>query len=289
LTGPIIPTVLPGVHAVHAVDAAGVHPLLLAIGSERYVPYRKSNRPQELLTQASGILGQGQMSLAKYLLIVNANDDPSLDIHDIPRFLHHLLERIDWNRDLHFHTRTTMDTLDYSGDGLNQGSKVVMAASGDKRRILVSELMSDFYIPQGFSGPRWCLPGILAIQGDPPPNGTLDYFATEMTNFAHSQGKRLEEDLRWQGLRLIVLVDDSEFASRTLNNFLWTTFTRSNPASDIDGVGCFTDRKHWGCTGPLIIDARCKPHHAPPLIEDKQVTAKIDAMAARGGAIAKFL
>lgn len=289
LTGPIIPTVLPGVHAVHAVDAAGVHPLLLAIGSERYVPYRKSNRPQELLTQASGILGQGQMSLAKYLLIVNANDDPSLDIHDIPRFFHHLLERIDWNRDLHFHTRTTMDTLDYSGDGLNQGSKVVMAASGDKRRSLVSELMSDFYIPQGFSGPRWCLPGILAIQGDPPPNGTLDYFATEMTNFAHSQGKRLEEDLRWQGLRLIVLVDDSEFASRTLNNFLWTTFTRSNPASDIDGVGCFTDRKHWGCTGPLIIDARCKPHHAPPLIEDKQVTAKIDAMAARGGAIAKFL
>ena len=289
LTGPAIPAVLPGVHAVHAVDAAGVHPLLLAIGSERYVPYRKSNRPQELLTQASGILGQGQMSLAKYLLIVNANDDPSLDIHDIPRFFHHLLERIDWNRDLHFHTRTTMDTLDYSGDGLNQGSKVVMAASGDKRRSLVSELMSDFYIPQGFSGPRWCLPGILAIQGDPPPNGTLDYFATEMTNFAHSQGKRLEEDLRWQGLRLIVLVDDSEFASRTLNNFLWTTFTRSNPASDIDGVGCFTDRKHWGCTGPLIIDARCKPHHAPPLIEDKQVTAKIDAMAARGGAIAKFL
>ncbi|MGH7139292.1 MAG: UbiD family decarboxylase, partial [Pirellulales bacterium] len=39
LTGPVIPAVLPGVRAVHAVDAAGVHPLLLAIGSERYVPY----------------------------------------------------------------------------------------------------------------------------------------------------------------------------------------------------------------------------------------------------------
>jgi len=289
LTGPIIPTVLPGVQAVHAVDAAGVHPLLLAIGSERYVPYRKSNRPQELLTQASGILGQGQMSLAKYLLIVSANDDPSLDIHDIPRFFFHVLERIDWNRDLHFHSRTTMDTLDYSGDGLNQGSKVVMAASGDKRRSLASELVNDFFIPKGFTSPRWCLPGILAVQCDSLDAGSLAYFAREMTDFAKSKGKSLDDDLRWQGLRLIVLVDDSEFSSRTLNNFLWTTFTRSNPASDIDGIGSFTDQKHWGCTGPLIIDARCKPHHAPPLIEDKMVTAKIDAMAARGGAIAKFL
>ena len=289
LTGPIIPTVLPGVKAVHAVDAAGVHPLLLAIGSERYVPYRKSTRPQELLTQANGILGQGQMSLAKYLMIVNSNDDLNLDIHDISRFLSHLFERIDWNRDLHFQTRTTMDTLDYSGDGLNQGSKVVMAASGDKRWNLVTELSSEFFIPNGFSEPRWCLPGVLAIQSHLYETGSLGFFAKEMTNVVKAKHRTLEEDVRWQGLRLIVLVDDSEFASRTLNNFLWTTFTRSNPATDIDGIGSFIDQKHWGCTGPLIIDARRKAHHAPPLIEDKQVTAKIDALAARGGAIAKFL
>jgi 4-hydroxy-3-polyprenylbenzoate decarboxylase len=78
LTGPLIPTVLPGVHAVHAVDAAGVHPLLLAIGSERYTPYAARQQPQELLTQANALLGQGQMSLAKYLLIVAQQDDPAL-------------------------------------------------------------------------------------------------------------------------------------------------------------------------------------------------------------------
>ena len=89
LTGPIIPTVVPGVHAVHAVDAAGVHPLLLAIGSERYVPYAKERRPQELLTCANAMLGQGQLSLAKYLLIVAKEDDPDLDIHDIPAFFRH--------------------------------------------------------------------------------------------------------------------------------------------------------------------------------------------------------
>ena len=83
LTGPVIPTVIPGVHAVHAVDAAGVHPLLLAIGSERYVPYAARSEPQELLTQANAILGQGQLSLAKYLFIVAREDDPDLDIHDV--------------------------------------------------------------------------------------------------------------------------------------------------------------------------------------------------------------
>src|SRR5205807_5251463 len=126
LTGPIIPTVVPGVHAVHAVDAAGVHPLLLAIGSERYVPYAKERKPQELLTCANAILGQGQLSLAKYLLIVAREDDPRLDVHDVAAFLRHLLERIDWRTDLHFQTCTTIDTLDYSGTGLNEGSKVVV-------------------------------------------------------------------------------------------------------------------------------------------------------------------
>ena len=78
---------LRGVHAVHAVDAAGVHPLLLAIGSERYVPYAEQRKPQELLTCANAILGQGQLSLAKYLLIVAREDNPDLDIHDIPGVL----------------------------------------------------------------------------------------------------------------------------------------------------------------------------------------------------------
>ena len=87
LTGPVIPTVLPGIKAVNAVDASGVHPLLLAIGSERYVPYRPTDRPQELLTQANAVLGQGQMSLAKYLWIIDEACDPELDIDDIEIFL----------------------------------------------------------------------------------------------------------------------------------------------------------------------------------------------------------
>jgi 4-hydroxy-3-polyprenylbenzoate decarboxylase len=82
---------------------------------------------------------------------------------------------------------------------------------------------------------------------------------------------------------LIVLVDDSEFVARSLRNFLWVTFTRSNPAADIDGFLASTTEKHWGCTGPLVIDARIKPHHAPPLIDDPAIEKRVDALGAPGG------
>jgi 4-hydroxy-3-polyprenylbenzoate decarboxylase len=272
LTGPIIPTVIPGVKAVHAVDAAGVHPLLLAIGSERYVPYADKRKPQELLTCANAILGQGQLSLAKYLFIVAHEDDPSLDIHDIPAFFRHLLERFDPRTDLHFQTCTTIDTLDYSGTGLNEGSKLVIAAAGSARRQLVGQVPSGLRLPPGFDEPRVCLPGVLAVRGTQPSHDV-----TRLTAALEEQAADLA------GLPLIVVVDDSDFAARSLNNWLWVTFTRSNPAADVHGVGSFTRQKHWGCTGPVVIDARIKPHHAPPLEEDPAVTRRVDALGAPGG------
>jgi 4-hydroxy-3-polyprenylbenzoate decarboxylase len=274
LTGPIIPSVIAGVRAVHAVDAAGVHPLLLAIASERYVPYAAVRRPQEILTIANAILGQGQLSLAKYLLIVAAEDDPNLDIHDIPGFFAHLLRRVDWSTDLHFQTRTTIDTLDYSGHGLNQGSKVVIAAAGPPRRPLPAELPAGLNLPEGFRDPRVVLPGILAVQGSSYRGDTR-----ELASFSPWFGP--DDPIR--GFPLIVIVDDSEFTARSQRNFLWVTFTRSDPAADIDGIGSFIDKKHWGCTGPLIIDARIKPHHAPPLLDDPEIERRVDALAAPGG------
>ncbi len=288
ITGPIIPTVIAGVKSIHAVDASGVHPLLLAIGSERYVPYATTRSPQELLTTANAILGQGQLSLAKYLFIVAGEDNPALDIHDIAAFFRHVLERVDWRSDLHFQTRTTMDTLDYSGSGFNQGSKVVIAAAGPKRRELGTALPSDLSLPDGVSNPRVALPGVMVVEargqgaGDREQESGVRGQKSEVAALC----ERLSLNPQPSSLNpfpLIVVVDDSEFAARTLNNWLWVTFTRSNPAADIDGVGAFTDQKHWGCTGPLVIDARIKPHHAPPLIEDPAVTRRVDQLAARGG------
>jgi 4-hydroxy-3-polyprenylbenzoate decarboxylase len=278
LTGPLIPTVIPGVRAVHAVDAAGVHPLLLAVGHERYVPYGKRRTPQELLTIANAILGQGQLSLAKYLMIASHEDAPQLDIHDIPAFLRHMLERIDFRRDLHFQTATTMDTLDYSGAGLNSGSKVVFAAVGEKRRSLGLEIPAGLRLPDGFSAPALALPGVLALQG--PPCGIRK---GEPDPQMESLCDCLNTVAGLDSFPLIVVSDDSRFTAATLNNFLWVTFTRSDPAADIYGVGASTSCKQWGCSGPLVIDARVKPHHAPLLIEDPEVERKVDQLAAPGG------
>ncbi|MFO0807034.1 MAG: UbiD family decarboxylase [Gemmataceae bacterium] len=275
ISGPAIPAVVPGVHAIHAVDAAGVHPLLLAIGSERYVPYASPRKPQELLTISNAILGQGQLSLAKYLFIVAKEDAPDLDIHDIPAFLRHLLERIDWHTDLHFQTCTTMDTLDYSGTALNEGSKVVFATAGPKQRTLATTWPTTVRLPSGFDAPRLVLPGIAAV--------TAPGYSVEAESACTRFCESLDGAPGLEALPLIVLVNDSAFSAASLGNWLWVTFTRSNPASDIFGVRSFTHQKHWGCNGPLVIDARTKPHHAPPLEEDPKVVQRIESLAARGG------
>ncbi len=278
LTGPLIPTVVPGVRAVHAVDAAGVHPLLLAIGSERYSPYAKADHPQELLTQANALLGQGQISLAKYLFIIDAGDADGLDVQNVSEFLQHLLVRFDPRRDLHFQTETTIDTLDYSGPEMNRGSKLVIAARGSVKRTLPTSVPSGLTLPSGFSEPRLCLPGVLALRAPAYVRGS--------DGSDHSV-ERLCEALPIthpiNTFPLVVVCDDSEFCARNLNNFLWATFTRSNPAVDVQGVAAATRDKHWGCAGSLVIDARKKPWYAPPLIEDPRISARVDALAKPGG------
>jgi 4-hydroxy-3-polyprenylbenzoate decarboxylase len=262
----MVPVTLPGVEALHAVDAAGVHPLLLAIGSERYVPYGE-REPREILTCANAILGFGQASLAKYLFIVAKEDDPHLDVNDVEAFFHHLLSRVDFRRDLHFQTRTTIDTLDYSGTGLNAGSKLVVAAAGRARR----ELSRTAPPTLG----RLAIPGVLVMEAPRFPG--YERVEDEMEDIA---AKLSGSDLA--GLPLVVLADDPDFAAKTQRNFLWVTFTRSNPSHDVHGVGSFLSHKHWGCEGPLIIDARLKPHHAPPLVEDPNVSARVDALCSKG-------
>lgn len=276
----LTPQEFPGIKEINAVDAAGVHPLLLAIGTERYMPFREP-KPEEILTQANRILGTGQTSLAKFLIIAASNDHPNLHTHDIRAFFTHVLERVDWRRDLHFYTQTTIDTLDYSGSGWNAGSKLVIACHGPKLRTLGGELPSGLQFPDGFSAPQFIQAGILAIQGptfDPAaPGADIQNLAKQLAHY------------NWDHIPLIIVGDDSQFLRETLNNFLWAAFTRANPSHDIYGVNSSVQHKHWGCTGPLIIDARIKPHHAPPLIGDPAIMEKVDQLFAKGGELAGIL
>jgi 4-hydroxy-3-polyprenylbenzoate decarboxylase len=206
ITAPLIPRMLPGVHEVNAVDAAGVHPLLLALGSERYLPYEK-REPLELLTQSNAILGFGQLSLAKYLFIAAKEDNPNLSVHNIPAFFEHILCRLNLERDVHIQKNTSIDTLDYSGTSLNHGSKAVFAAAGEPCREL------------GEASP---IKGILVTQ----------------------ENKTCSQENSAQ-FPIAVLCDNASFTAKNLENLLWTAFTRSNPASDIsfNGVQLIIDAR----------------------------------------------
>lgn len=280
MTGDAIPQEIPGVKEVHAVDAAGVHPLLLAIGSERYTPYMPAKQPAELLTIANHILGTGQLSLAKFLFIT-ADDTNQLHTHDVQAFMRYLLERIDLTRDVHFYTNTTIDTLDYSGTGLNSGSKVVLAAYGDKQRELATEVPQALKGLQGFENPQLCMPGVVALQAKP---FTSYEEATRQMDQLNEQLQQSVDALK--SVPILVVCDDSSFASATLNNYLWVTYTRCNPSHDMYGIAHFTQHKHWGCRGPLVIDARIKSHHAPILQKDPAVEKRIDRIFATGGSLA---
>ena len=269
LTGAAIPQEIPGLKEVHAVDAAGVHPLLLAIGSERYTPYSPTKQPAEILTIANHILGTGQLSLAKFLFIT-ADDTQQLSSKKVQPFLEYLLERIDFTRDLHFHTNTTIDTLDYSGIGLNSGSKVVFAAYGEVKRTLCIEIPSLCKELRLFSKPCLVMPGIIILEAR----------QFETSELAKVEMEVLNQQLVWKqeallGVALIIICDDAAFVSNNLRNFIWVTFTRCNPSHDIYGIDSFMENKHWGCRGPLVIDARIKPHHAPSVEKDPKIEKKI--------------
>jgi 4-hydroxy-3-polyprenylbenzoate decarboxylase len=279
ITGDAIPQEIPGVKEVHAVDAAGVHPLLLAIGSERYTPYLPSKQPAEILTIANHILGTGQLSLAKFLFIT-ADDTQQLTTHNVKDFLAYVFERVDLTRDIHFHTNTTIDTLDYSGTGLNTGSKVVVAAYGDIKRRLATEIPSALNERNSFGPAYLAMPGVICLQMNTYTDAATA--AKEIMKLDEVLSP-LQNDL--SSVVQIVVCDDAAFTAASLHNYLWITYTRCNPSHDIHGIGSFIENKHWGCTGPMIVDARIKPHHAPPVVKDPATEKKVDRLFEKGGSL----
>ena len=272
ISGSAIPNEIPGLKEINAVDAAGVHPLLLAVGSERYTPFLINDSPAELLTQANHILGTGQLSLAKYL-IISGDPEKEINCHNIKNFFKHVFERIDLSRDLHFYTKTSIDTLDYSGNDLNQGSKLVMAAYGKQKRELSLIIPDEMNTCEFISKPALMMDGVIAIMLTPFTN--YSNAKLEIKKLSDWIEKRKE---KFNGIVQIIIYDDFVFkpASDNLNDYVWITYTRSNPSYDIYGVGEKTENKHWSCEGPMIIDARKKPHHAPELKLSAQTEKSIE-------------
>ncbi|MCQ2104385.1 MAG: UbiD family decarboxylase [Fibrobacter sp.] len=283
VTKPMVPASIPGLHAVHAVDAAGVHPLCLALASERFLPYAKpeDREPMELLKTANALLGFNQASLSKYLLIA-AKEDEAIDgagnrkpinVNDVPAFFAHVLERIDLRRDLHFQTSTTIDTLDYSGTSLNHGSKLVMAAAGVKRRDLRNnpEDLASLKLP-GVTAVQIPMAGVLTIQAPAFEGNERNAYMEQLA--AAFKAWPYKENYPWVTVIDSNPVLDASLDGQKLADFLWLTFTRSDPAQDIFGVDVSISNKHWGCSAPMIVDARIKPHHQKALTLPAEITER---------------
>jgi len=279
IAGSALQQEIPGLKEVNAVDAARVHPLLLAIGSERYTPYAPTKQPAEILTIANHILGTGQLSLAKFLFIT-ADDENKLSTANIESYLMFVLKRINLARDIHFYTNTTIDTLDYSGTSLNSGSKVVLAAYGPVLRELATQIPDCLKDLHQLENAQMVLPGVIAVQ-----TKKFTSYSDANAEFGTFNAQLQLKVNELQNLPFIVITDDANFTAATLNNFLWVTFTRCNPSHDIYGIDSFTENKHWGCKGPVVFDARIKPHHAPILATDPETEKNIERIFNKGGSL----
>ncbi|NQS70937.1 MAG: UbiD family decarboxylase [Desulfobulbaceae bacterium] len=252
LLSPLFPLVMKGVIQLKTFGEAGFHCLAAARVNDRY--------PREAFAAGLRILGEGQLSLTKFLLLT----DGSLDVADFPKLWQHILERIHWEQDLFIFANVSQDTLDYTGPSVNKGSKAMMLGLGrEKQRDLPLEFHGS--LPPACSQAKVYLPGTLVVQGE---------------SF-QAQPELAQKMATWEGLAgwpVIFLVDDTDAATLSLQEFLWTMFTRFEPAADIYGRRQTVHRFHVGLEMPIVFDCRMKPWYTEVLAVDAPTKERVDVL-----------
>jgi UbiD family decarboxylase len=255
LLSPLFPVVMPQVRSLWSYGETGYHSLAAAIVQDRYA--------REAMASAFRILGEGQLSLTKFLLLTDSS--AGIDLKDFRATLTHILERTIPETDLFVFPNLSMDTLDYTTPTINRGSKGVWMGVGPKRREL----------PREFSGAPSSLvsaahvfsPGCLVV-GAPPYRGSDDEEAAVVSKIA--------SDPAFATWPLVILSDEPARAARSTINFLWTTFTRFEPARDIHAARRNVVANHVALSPPIVIDARTKPWYPKELFADEATTKKVD-------------
>jgi len=247
LFSPVYPLVMNGVEWVWAYDDAGVHPLASAIVRERY--------PKEAFMAGLRILGEGQLSLTKFLLIT----DTPMPLQHFRPLLQHILERADFQTDLFIFSPVSQDTLDYTSGRMNEGSKAILMGLGDSRFKLQETPVAELKNP-AFRTQKIFIPGLLVVEGPQWHENNTDV-------------ELLLEEEAVQPFRIVILVDDATACVKDAESFLWTVFTRFEPAADIHAKHCHLERFHPKLSAPVVIDCRLKPWY-PPVVEPLPETVK---------------
>lgn len=248
LLSPLFPLVMPGVRDLWTYGETGFHSLCAAVVRERYA--------REALVSGFRILGEGQLSLTKFLLLT----DTPQNLQDFPKLFEHILARVRWETDLFIFSNVSMDTLDYTSGKVNEGSKAIMLGLGDPVRDLPREFRGE--LPRDVSAAQVFCGGCLVLQGST--------FAADP-----EQAARLAADPRFAEWPLLVLHDDAE-VGRSTSDFLWATWTRFEPASDIHAAETKVRRHHLAYTSPIVIDARTKPGFPAELIVRDDIAELVD-------------
>jgi UbiD family decarboxylase len=248
LLSPLFPVVMPAVTQLWSYGETGYHALAGAVVRNRY--------KREAMASAFRILGEGQLSLTKFLIAT----DGAVDIRDFKATLEHILARADFRTDLFLFSNLSMDSLDYAGPRIDEGSKGVLLGLGEPRRALRSEFTGE--LPSGVRDVRVYCKGCLVV--------SAPKYADEPDAAA-----RIARHPAFSDWPLVVISDDAERATRSTVNFLWTTFTRFNPASDIRAANVELVHNHPSFTPPLAIDARMKPWYPLELFADDTTSALV--------------
>jgi 4-hydroxybenzoate decarboxylase subunit C len=248
LLSPIFPIVMPSVRNLWSYGETGFHSLAAAVVRERYT--------REALVAGFRILGEGQLALTKFLILT----DSPIDLHDFRGVLEHVLARVRWDRDFFIFANTSMDTLDYTSGKVNEGSKAILMGLGEAVRELPREFRGD--LPIGVSRAEVFCGGCLVVQGRP--------YLDEI-----DQGGRLATEPAFAGWPLIILHDDAAVA-KSSTDFLWSTWTRFEPAADVYAAEINVVRHHLGYKSPVVIDARKKPTLPDELIVRQDIATLVD-------------
>jgi UbiD family decarboxylase len=246
LLSPLFPLVMPAVRDLWSYGETGFHSLAAAVVRERY--------GREALSAGFRILGEGQLTLTKFLLLT----DTPQDIRDFRALFEHILARVEWNRDLHIFSQTAFDTLDYASGKVNYGSKAILMGLGEAKRELPREFGGK--LPAGIRAAEPYCAGCLVVEGD--------RYESEK-----DLADRIARSGSFDDWQLVVLHDKVEYA-RVTDKFLWATWTRFDPASDIYAKEVSTKNNHIGYTSPVVIDARMKPWY-PKEVEPRDDTVKL--------------
>lgn len=249
LLSPLFPLVMPAVRDLWSYGETGFHSLAAAVVRERYA--------REALSAGFRVLGEGQLALTKFLLLT----DKPQNLRDFKSLFEHVLARVDWDRDLFIFSQTAFDTLDYASGKINHGSKAILMGVGEAKRELPREFTGE--IPAGITSAEPFCAGCIVVEGD---------------SYEHDPdlASRIAKAGKFDDWQVVVLHDDIEFA-RSTEKFLWATWTRFNPSTDIHARSLMVKHNHIGYEAPIVIDARMKPWYPKEVEPRGDIVKMVDA------------